>query len=85
MSNFGCSGFVREACVDGGLIRPGDGELDVCDRFVLLIDGSSPEITVSGGEGCEMARERLGAMTPRSPKFRLFLRVCMVDMIRSVD
>jgi hypothetical protein len=32
-----------------------------------------------------MARERLGAMTPRSPRFRLFLRVCMVDRICSDD
>lgn len=68
----------RIVVVRGGLIRPGGGEVDVCDRLDFLGSGSASWMTLSGGEGAH----RLELMMPRSPRFSDTLRVCMLEQRR---
>lgn len=85
-TRFGFSSLMRMVVVVGGLMRPlGGGDVDdeveldcVCDRFDFFTGGSSPSTKVSLGVGCDWFRERFGPTTPRSPRFRLLRRVCML-------
>lgn len=75
----GRSSLQRIDVVRGGLISPKVGDVEPCDRFGFFTGGSSPSITVSGGVGA-WVRDRFAATIPRSPRFRLLRRVCIVSI-----
>ena len=74
---FGFSSLILMVVVLGGLIDPCGVDCEACVVFDIFLgrSDSSPSAIVLGGEGCEIARLRLGMAMPRSASERLFRRV----------
>ena len=75
VATFGFSSLMRIVVVRGGLIRPVDVDSAPCDRFGFFTGGSSPSMMVLGGEGCDIALDRLGTVMPSSASDSDFLLV----------
>lgn len=87
MACLGFSSLNLMVVVRGGLISPGGGDEESCDRLDFFTGGSSPSAIVLGGEGCEAVRERLGTVIPSSDKlsdFRLVLYGMVGDAVAAM-